>query len=195
MFNTKDKKGFDIVSNINRIFPENIEFHLPGHQFTGPNTNLNKRLINYTKNAKHDGIHEWSKPINRLDKAAYLHDVSYSKFKDLENRHKADKILINVATEILNDDNSSRREKIEAGIVKFIMDGKLKIGIGLGGTYGGNLDVNELVRQAQQTAQSNQFQGKTDIAGIIAPLLFLTGAVGIPTIIKLVHDKLKKDNK
>ena len=47
--------------------------HLPGHNFTGPGTKLNKRL-NPDLTPK-----KWSKPINRVDKAAYHHDVCYLK--------------------------------------------------------------------------------------------------------------------
>ena len=47
-----------------------VEMHLPGHNFTGPGTNLKKRL-----NA--DGTPKpWSMPINRVDQAAYRHDLS-----------------------------------------------------------------------------------------------------------------------
>ena len=47
--------------------------HLPGHNFTGPGTNLKKRL-------KPDLTpQEWSKPVNRVDKATYHHDVCYLK--------------------------------------------------------------------------------------------------------------------
>ena len=50
-----------------------FEMHLPGHNFTGPGTKLKKRL-------KPDLIpKKWSKPVNRVDKAAYNHDVCYLK--------------------------------------------------------------------------------------------------------------------
>ena len=50
-----------------------VEMHLPGHNFTGPGTKLNKRL-NPDLTPK-----KWSKPINRVDKAAYNHDICYLK--------------------------------------------------------------------------------------------------------------------
>ena len=50
-----------------------FEIHLPGHNFTGPGTKLYKRL-------NPDGTpKEWSIPINRVDNAAYHHDLCYSK--------------------------------------------------------------------------------------------------------------------
>jgi len=51
--------------------------HMPGHNFNGPGTKLNKRLDeDMTPKA-------WSKPINRVDKAADHHDISYVKNKDI----------------------------------------------------------------------------------------------------------------
>jgi len=53
-----------------------LEIHMPGHNFTGPGTKLNKRLNeDMTSKAR-------SKPINRVDKAAYHHDICYVKNKD-----------------------------------------------------------------------------------------------------------------
>ena len=43
--------------------------HLPGHNFTGPETKRYNRLNS-------DGTpKEWSIPINRVDNAAYHHDL------------------------------------------------------------------------------------------------------------------------
>ena len=48
-----------------------FEMHLPGHNFTGPGTKLYKRL-------NPDGTpKEWSIPTNRVDNAAYHHDLCY----------------------------------------------------------------------------------------------------------------------
>ena len=52
--------------------------HLRGHNFTGPGTKLYKRLNS-------DGTpEEWSIPINRVDNAAYPHDLCYSKMMTLK---------------------------------------------------------------------------------------------------------------
>ena len=56
--------------------------HMPGHNFTGSGTKLNKRL-NEDMTPK-----AWSKPINRVDKAAYHHDICYVKNKDTKTRNK-----------------------------------------------------------------------------------------------------------
>ena len=53
-----------------------FETHFPGYNFTGPGTKKYKRLIS-------DGMpKEWSIPINRVDDAAYHHDLCYSKHYD-----------------------------------------------------------------------------------------------------------------
>jgi len=65
-------KGF-INDTINSL---PFEMHMPGHNFTGPGTKLNNR-VNEDMTPK-----AWSKPINRVDKAAYHHDICYVKNKD-----------------------------------------------------------------------------------------------------------------
>ena len=48
-----------------------FEMHLPGHNFTCPGTKFYKRF-------NPDGTpKEWSIPINRVDNAAYHHDLCY----------------------------------------------------------------------------------------------------------------------
>ena len=59
-----------------------FELHLPGHNFTGPGTRLGKRL-NPDLTPK-----EWSKPINKVDNAAYHHDLCYTKHQDRKARNE-----------------------------------------------------------------------------------------------------------
>ena len=72
--------GRGVVNKLINNLP--FEMHLPGHNFTGPGTNLKKRLKPNLE------PHEWSKPINRVDKAAYNHDVCYLKNHDTKTRNK-----------------------------------------------------------------------------------------------------------
>ena len=58
-----------------------VEMHLPSHNFMGPGTKLNKRL-NLDLTPK-----KWSNPINRVDKAAYHHDLCYLKNNDTATRN------------------------------------------------------------------------------------------------------------
>jgi len=59
-----------------------IELHLPGHNFTGLGAKLDRTL-------NPDGTpKEWSKPINRVDRAAYCHDICYAKDPDTKTRNE-----------------------------------------------------------------------------------------------------------
>jgi len=65
------------------------EMHFFQHNFTGPGTHLDQRL-NPDLTPK-----EWSKPINRVDRAAYHHDLANAKHRDTANRNIADRIMVN----------------------------------------------------------------------------------------------------
>jgi len=62
--------------------------HLPGHNFTGLGTKLDKRLdSNGTPKA-------WSKPVNRVDGVAYRHDMAYAKYSNTAKRIVADNKML-----------------------------------------------------------------------------------------------------
>ena len=67
----KTQEGGSLLNKVINNLP--FEMHLPSHNFTGPGTKLKKRL-NLDLTPK-----KWSKPINRIHKAAYHHDVCYLK--------------------------------------------------------------------------------------------------------------------
>ena len=99
--------------------------HLPGHNFTGPGTKLNKRL-------KPDLTpKEWSKPVNRVDKAAYHHDICYLKNDDTATRNAVcDK---NMLKELKGIYNPTIKEKMERGLVSSLIGTKARFGWGVGG--------------------------------------------------------------
>ena len=100
-----------------------VEMHLPGHNFTGPGTKLNKRL-NPDLTPK-----KWSKPINRVDKAAYHHDLCYLKNNDTATRNAVcDK---NMLKELEGIYNPSIREKMERGLVSTLIGTKARFGTGV----------------------------------------------------------------
>ena len=70
----KAQEGGSLLNKAINNLP--FEKHLPGHNFTGPGTKLKKRL-NPDLTPK-----EWSKPVNRVGKAAYHHDICYLKNDD-----------------------------------------------------------------------------------------------------------------
>ena len=100
-----------------------FELHLPGHNFTGPGTRLDRRL-------KPDGTpQEWSKPINRVDQAAYHHDLCYAKYADRKTRNEVcDKQMLQQLDEI---ENPSLRERLDRGLVSGMINAKVKLGLGL----------------------------------------------------------------
>ncbi len=98
------------------------EKHLPGHNFTGAQTNLDKRLD------QNNNVIDNNYPINRIDQAAMKHDIFYRDNEDLNARHTADKIMIQELNAI---ENPTLRENFERMIVKKALQAKVKLGIGL----------------------------------------------------------------
>lgn len=123
-------KGGDLVNMLNSInsntklpwarFPG--EMHLPDHSFTGPGTRLDLRL-NPDRTPK-----DWSEPVDRVDKAAYHHDLAYAQHSDTATRNIADRKMIN---ELNSIPNPTIRERIERTIVKPILAAKVNFGLGL----------------------------------------------------------------
>jgi len=100
-----------------------FEMHLPGHNFTGPGTKLNKRLnADLTPKA-------WSKPINRVDQAAYRYDICHVKNKDTKTGNEVyDEEMLDEVDGIYNP---TLRERIDRGIVRPIIGIKKRFGMGL----------------------------------------------------------------
>ena len=98
--------------------------------FCGPGTKLNNR----TSGPPDYFIKPHSQPINGLDKACYYHDIAYDKYKDTASRNIADQQLYNRALEWERQmgSNLSTADKINLGIVKTVMSGKVKHGVGVG---------------------------------------------------------------
>ena len=99
-----------------------FEMHLPCHNFTDPGTKLNKRL-------NPDGTpKEWSMPINRVDNAAYHHDLCYSKHDDTKTRNEVyHKTMLGELSGIVNP---SPRERIDKSIVGKLIRVKVNFGLG-----------------------------------------------------------------
>src|SRR6218665_1733573 len=123
-------KGGDLVSSLNMLtsntklpwgkFPG--EMHLPGHQFTGPGTRFDLRLLP-------DGTpHPWPTPINRVDRAAHRHDLAYARHSDTANRNIADREMVD---ELNSIQNPTILERIERNLVKPILNTKTKFGFGV----------------------------------------------------------------
>ena len=114
-------KGGSILNKMINNLP--VEMHLLGHNFTGPGTKLNKRL-NADLTPK-----EWSKPINRIDKAAYHHDICYLKNNDTATRNNVcDKNMLQEMKDIYNP---TLRERMERGLVSTLIGTKKRFGWGI----------------------------------------------------------------
>ena len=134
-------EGGDLVGTINKQtsyfkFPGQKfegEMHLPGHNFTGPGTRLDYRLNN-------DGSWKnWRTPVDRVDLAAYHHDIEYAKHDGTANRNIADEAKIR---ELDSTENPTMRERAERAIVKPIISATAKYGIGVAGRVGITAGVN-----------------------------------------------------
>ena len=122
--------GGDLVGSLNSV-TKNIklpwakfpgEMHLPGHSFTGPGTRLDLRL-------NPDGTpKDWSEPVDKVDNAAYRHDLAYDRYSDTASRNAADVRMVN---ELNNIPNPTVRERIERAIVKPILSAKASFGLGV----------------------------------------------------------------
>jgi hypothetical protein len=189
--------GFDVVKTLNRTLPKGVELHLWDEgadgvfrqsSFTGPNTNLDRRLGGFDrKTGTYSSVN--TPPINELDAAAMAHDIAYSMSKDLDSRHKADRKLIEVANRIISDPSTSPAKKRSATIVKILLSAKVMFGFGFGFQRGGSYDVNELISMAKTESMTPGFQGQGN--DWIYPLLGIALSVGMPAFIKMLSKKNK----
>ena len=121
--------GKGVVNKLINNLP--FEAHLPGHNFTGPGTKLNRRL-NEDLTPK-----PWSIPINRVDDSAYRHDICYAQNKDAKTRNEVcDKKML---AELKDINNPRGREKVDKALVQKIIGTKVRFGWGLKKTQGGRM--------------------------------------------------------
>ena len=70
-----DETELDIADVVNTILP--FEKHLPGMNYCGPGTDLNKKLFK-------DGTPKPQYlPVDRVDQIALKHDLAYNRYTDL----------------------------------------------------------------------------------------------------------------
>jgi Phospholipase A2-like domain len=114
-FVSKSKYGKGFLNSLINKIP--IEMHIPGYQYCGPGTKLDKRV------ARGDP------GINELDRACKLHDIHYAKYSSTTDRYPADKELADVAGKVMRDKNSKFKDKLVASLVKTVMNTKMKLGM------------------------------------------------------------------
>lgn len=110
------KSGTGFVNNVINSLP--FEAHIKGYNFCGPGTKIRRRLS------------RGDKGINPLDEACKQHDIAYLKNENLQERHKADKILINTARKRFQSSDATFGEKLAALGVSTVMKAKVHLGAG-----------------------------------------------------------------
>lgn len=85
------------------------EWHLPGHNFTGPGTKLKYRL------------ERGDEPINKVDALSLHHDMRYEFYDSSFERFRADVQYIGGSIGIVFSPTSTWRERGEAALVGGIM--------------------------------------------------------------------------
>lgn len=114
------KNGYGLLNTAINKLP--FELHIPGYQFCGPGTKLEKRL------ARGDS------GINPLDAACKVHDIAYSTHKNGPERTKADQVLSSKAWKRVISTDASVGERTAALAVAAAMKAKIgaaKIGSGI----------------------------------------------------------------
>lgn len=120
--NKNKNKGYGLIDYILNKLP-NVEFHLPGYSFCGPNTRVKARLA------------RGETGINKLDEACKDHDIAYSTLKNSESRREADKALVARALTRIYSQDAKLSERAAALLVSGLMGAKIglsKMGLGLG---------------------------------------------------------------
>lgn len=127
---TGSASGGDLVSSLSNITSGiklpwarySGEMHIPGMNFAGPGTRLDLRLNS-------DGTpKDTSRPVDRVDEAAYRHDMAYSAFPDTKTRNVADRVMVSELNEI---PKPTFRERVERAVIKPILSTKANFGLGL----------------------------------------------------------------
>ena len=127
---TTTKSGGDLVSAAsklaNKLGIPLKNWHLPGHKFTGPFTELDKRID------ENDNPLPGYEPFNQIDEIAMRHDICYRDADSDKTDEKTRKICDKKMLDNLNSIKTKGiREKIDYLIVKPIIWIKHKLGMGL----------------------------------------------------------------
>lgn len=138
-----------------------FELHIPGYQYCGPGTKLQKRL------ARNDP------GINPLDAACKVHDIAYSQSNDLSARHRADKVLQEKAWQRVKSKDASFGEKAAAWTVVNAMKAKRKFGMGIrrGKKRSSNKDKNRRMKKNKCMKQKKQKTGGFLPIAALLPLI------------------------
>lgn len=155
--------GSGLVNSFINKLP--FELHIPSYNFCGPGTHLKKRLV------------RGDKGVNLLDEACKQHDISYSQFQDIENRHKADKLLLQTALQRLRAKDSSIGEKAASLLVSGAMKGKTALGMGVRRRRKRTV-TKKLGRSSLMQKRKYRIIKPPKVGGFIFSIPLLLGALG-----------------
>lgn len=117
-----EKIAYGIIDHIVDKLPE---IHIPGYQYCGPGTDLNKRL------------QRGDPGINKLDRSCKAHDIQYDKLKDSKSRRAADKVLFKQSLRRIVSSDAKLGERAAAALVSSLIGTKIglsKVGLGIAKT-------------------------------------------------------------
>lgn len=146
-----------------------FELHLPGYNYCGPGTRLQKRLL------------RGDKGINELDEACKQHDIAYNNFTNLEDRHQADIQLMNMAQRRMKAKDAGRGEKLASWLVNRVMKTKVKVGAGVKKFRTIIGKINKHLKKFKPKNNASAIK----MAHLVAKKLFSNNKVRLPRIIPI----------
>lgn len=158
------RRGYGFINSLINKLP--FELHLPGYNFCGPGTKLEKRL------ARGD------RGVNSLDEACKKHDLAYTQHKDTTNRHQADRELVKQAQARIVAKDASFGEKAAALAVSGIMKTKTKFGMGVRRRPKKSVQKIRKRRSIKKNSTKNRIIPIPKTGGFLPLLLPILGALG-----------------
>lgn len=162
-------RGSGLVNSLINNLP--FELHLPGYNYCGPGTRLRKRLL------------RGDQGINQLDNACMQHDIAYNS-NNLEDRHRADLKLYDMAKQRLKSKNAGKGEKLASWLVSKVMKTKVKHGAGTKKKTFKSI-VSTLRNHLKKMKPKNNSKAIQEAYSAAKKLIKSKSRVGLPRIIPL----------
>jgi len=156
-------RGGDIVSRASKLasrlgIPVK-NWHVPKHKYTGPFTELHKRLD------ENDKPLPGYEPFNKIDEIAMKHDICYRDSDDAgKSRSQCNKEMLDRLDALKT---KGIREKIDYVLVKPVIWSKYKLGASLSRSRGLGVDIaTELHKPIRHKFKRSCILNKTNITSI-----------------------------
>ncbi|XP_071051050.1 uncharacterized protein [Onthophagus taurus] len=158
-----------------------IELHLPGYNFCGPGTKLEKRLS------------RGDRGVNPLDEACKKHDIAYTVSSNLKFRHDADRALYKAAKERIRNKESTLGEKVASSAVAALMKAKVAVGMGVGRKR--NRTGRRPLKKVRTRVKRGGAISFVDALRFARNAISRSGAKNLLTNVKAAYGALKKIRK